>query len=399
MAEEYCYPLTRTKLGDYYEMAWRCAKCAFCRNVLPSDTEHERFAEQCPCGVRYKFESYFASGRNELARRTIEGSQELTEKLGHILYSCSTCGACEEWCQATQGLFPLKITMEMRKHFLANGGPIAEGHRLVQGNLTRHQNRLGRNNRDRRAWLEDKTPSAASDADLFYFVGCRSSFRRQEIAASTYALLTEKLGLKVALIEEEHCCGRPLLDIGDEEGAVRLMAHNVAKIHASGAKRVLLSCAECFHTFRVLDRYGVGADFEPIHLTQLLAEMLTEERLKLAELPGKLAFHDPCYLARHEGVLEEPRRVLAAIPGIELLELPRNRKNSWCCGSGGGVQDAYPDLTHWTARERIEEVKHIGARTLVSSCPGCKDALWGVAAENGVRLIDLAELICRIIEV
>ena len=399
MVEEYCYPLTRTKLGDYYEMAWRCAKCAFCRNVLPSDTEDERFAQQCPCGVRFKFESYFASGRNELARRTIEGSQGLTEKLGHILYTCSTCSACEEWCQATQGLFPLKITMEMRKHFLANHGTIPEGHRQVLDNLATHHNRLGRNNRDRSAWLGSEIPAAAEDADIFYFVGCRSSFRRSEIAQNTYELLTKKLGLKVALFGDEHCCGRPLIDIGNEQGAVELMAHNAEQIRASGAKRVLFSCAECFHTFRAMDRYGVKCDFEPVHLTQFLAERLHSGKLRSSKFPGTVAFHDPCYLARHEGILEEPREVLSAIPEMELAELARNRKNTWCCGSGGGVQDAFPDLTHWTAVERLEEVKAANAGTLVSSCPGCKDALWSVARVNGVELVDLSELINRIVEV
>ena len=80
MAEEYCYPFTRKSLEDYYEMTWRCAKCAYCRNYLPSDTEEERFGRQCPPGERFKYESYFASGRNEIARRIVEGKQGLTER-------------------------------------------------------------------------------------------------------------------------------------------------------------------------------------------------------------------------------------------------------------------------------------------------------------------------------
>ncbi len=117
MPEEYCYPLLRKKLGDYYEMTWRCAKCGYCRNVLPSDTEHERFGRQCPPGERFRYESYYASGRSEVARRVMEGKQGLTDRLRHILYTCTTCGACEEWCGATQWRQPLKLEMAMRNHF------------------------------------------------------------------------------------------------------------------------------------------------------------------------------------------------------------------------------------------------------------------------------------------
>ena len=129
MAEEYVYPIERKTLGDYYEMMWRCGKCGYCRNVLPSDIEHERFGRQCPNGERFRFEAYYASGRNEMIRMYIEGKHQLTERMRHILFTCTTCGACEQWCSATQWLHPLKAAMAMREHFVNNGGEMLEEHK------------------------------------------------------------------------------------------------------------------------------------------------------------------------------------------------------------------------------------------------------------------------------
>lgn len=398
MAQEYCYPMTRKSLSDYYEMVWRCAKCAFCRNVFPSDTEDERFGRQCPPGERFRYESYFASGRNELTRRVIEGEQKLTERLRHILYTCTTCGACEEWCSATQGLYPLKIIMALREHFTANGGEILPEHQQTIDNIQNSGNRLRRNNRDRTGWLGQLPKPTQKAVDAVYFVGCRSSFKRTEIAKSTHRILTEKLGLNVAFLADERCCGRPLIDIGKEETAAGLMAHNMEQIRKSGAKEVIFSCAECFHTFNSTEKYGFKKEFKTTHLAELLADAVDAGTVKLKAAKRKITFHDPCYLGRHEGVYEAPRRVLCAIGDSELLEMPRNRKNAWCCGSGGGVQEAFNDYSQWIAKERLEEVKSIDADLLVTACPGCKNNLWAEARANRVEILDMAELVNQLIE-
>jgi Fe-S oxidoreductase len=398
MAHEFCYPIDRTTLGDYYEMTWRCAKCGYCRNVFPSDTEHERFGRQCPPGERFRFEAYYASGRNELARRTIEGAQGFTDKFRHILYTCTTCAACEEWCEATQGLYPLRLTLAMRKHFVEQGGELLPEHRALVASLRQHHNRLGRNNRDRLGWLDGALPGAvgaSQKAKLAYFVGCRSSFRRTEIARAVHELLTRKLGIPVAFLAEERCCGRPLLDLGHEAEARELLRHNLEQIRATGATQVVFSCAECFATFSRLGPYGLEADFEPIHLSQLLAARAAAGGLALAGLRKRAVFQDPCYLGRHAGVFEPPRELLARIPELALDEMPRNRKNAWCCGAGGGVQEAFGEYSQWTAEERVEEAKHAAAELLVTACPGCKENLWARARASRIEVLDLAELMNR----
>jgi len=391
MPEEFCYPFTRKSLGDYYEMTWRCAKCGYCRNVLPSDTEHERFGRQCPPGERFRYESYYASGRSEVARRVMEGTQSLTDRLRHILYTCTTCGACEEWCGATQWRQPLKLEMAMRNHFVSQGGTLLPGHEKLRDGIKKNHNRLNRNNADRLGWLPE-TEQKQQPSDTLFFVGCRSSFNRTEIAWSAYELLVKKLGEKISFLADERCCGRPLLDMGDEGAALELMRHNARQIRESGAKKVIFTCAECFSTFSNLETFGIAADFEPVHISRYLSERIQEGELSLEAKKVLATFHDPCYLGRHQGEYEAPRRVLSAVSGLELVEMPRNRKNAWCCGAGGGVQEAFEEYSQWIAAERFEEINHVKARLLVTSCPGCKENLWRLAKKNGVMIMDLAEL-------
>lgn len=393
MPEEYCYPFERKKLGDYYEMTWRCAKCGYCRNVLPSDTEHERFGRQCPPGERFRYEVYYASGRSELARRLMEGRQGLTDRLRHILYTCTTCGACEEWCGATQWRQPLKLEMAMRSHFFTRGGVLPGPLEKMHKSIKKNYNRLNRNNRDRLGWLLQQEQEIPQPSDTVFFVGCRSSFHRTEIAWNAYDLLVNKLGEKVSFLSEERCCGRPLLDIGDEQGALALMRHNVDRIRASGARRVVFACAECFSTFSRLTDFGFEIGADCVHLSQYLAERLKGQGMDLREMKARAVFHDPCYLGRHQGVYDPPRTVMTAIPGMELVEMPRNRKNAWCCGAGGGVQEAFTEYSQWIAAERFEEVRHTGAALVVTACPGCKENLWVLARANHVRVMDLAELV------
>lgn len=395
MTEEYCYPFNRKKLSDYYEMLWRCAKCGYCRNVFPSDTEDERFGRQCPPGERFRFESYYTSGRNEITRRIIEGKQELTPRLRHILYTCTTCNACEEWCEVTQGLNPLKIINALRKYYVEHGGELLPGHKKIIKSIRQNHNRLNRNNRDRLGWLGYLPSKNTEKADVTYFIGCRSSFRRTEIARNAHELLTKKLGINVNFLEDERCCGRPLLEIGAEKEALELMKHNLEKIKKTGAETIIFTCAECFSLFSDIDRYGFEKDFETIHISQYLAKTIKEKGISFSEMQKKVAFHDPCYLGRHQGVYDDPRDVITSIPGTELVEMPRNRKNAWCCGAGGVVKEGYLEYSHWIAEERFQEINKTGAEMLVTSCPGCKESLWGKASAANVEILDLAELVNR----
>jgi Fe-S oxidoreductase len=134
------------------------------------------------------------------------------------------------------------------------------------------------------------------------------------------------------------------------------------------------------------------------HMVEYLDQLLKDNKLKFTKkVPLKVTYHDPCHLGRHlgdDGVYEPPRDVLKKIPGIELVEMERNRENAWCCGAGAGVSQANPDLALWTANERLKEAKATGAGALVTSCPWCERNFRDAVKEFGedIEIYDIAEL-------
>ena len=137
---------------------------------------------------------------------------------------------------------------------------------------------------------------------------------------------------------------------------------------------------------------------------EYLSEALKDGRLRLTkEVPMKVTYHDPCHLGRHlgdDGIYESPREVLASVPGIELVEMERNRENAWCCGAGAGVREANPELALWTANERIQEAKATGASAIVTSCPWCERNFRDAAREygEGMEVYDIVEVVRRALE-
>ncbi len=135
-------------------------------------------------------------------------------------------------------------------------------------------------------------------------------------------------------------------------------------------------------------------------MVEYLDRLIKDGRIKFTKkLPMKVTYHDPCHLGRHlgdDGVYEPPREVLNSIPGVELVEMERNRENAWCCGAGGGVSQANPELALWTANERLKEARATGATALVTACPWCERSFNDAVKEYGaeIEIYDIAEIAC-----
>ena len=130
-----------------------------------------------------------------------------------------------------------------------------------------------------------------------------------------------------------------------------------------------------------------------MHSLELVAELIESGHIKLKKpVKAKVTYHDPCHLGRYTGVYDAPREILEAIPGVELVEMPRNRANAFCCGAGAGVRTAFPEFAGWVAGERVREAESTGAEMLVTACPFCEQNL-GEACGPGMRLADILELV------
>jgi heterodisulfide reductase subunit D len=205
-------------------------------------------------------------------------------------------------------------------------------------------------------------------------------------------------GIDVAYLgEDEWCCGVPQLGDGNMELAEQIILHNIEALKAAGVKKVITSCAGCFHALKSEYPEIAGEiPFEVVHVTEVIAELIENGKLSLTkELSGKVTYHDPCHLGRHEGVYDAPRTILNAIPGIEFTEMKRTKQKSWCCGGGSIVSNVYPQLTADISKDRVLEAKETDADTIISACPSCETILTTAGRKEKVKVNDIVMLVAE----
>jgi Fe-S oxidoreductase len=319
------------------------------------------------------------------------------------LWACLTCGMCANVCPSGVDYPAFVIAARKEARRVSVEGTYAHN-AIMQQLMTIMAQPV---QQKRTGWVTDDLQVSRKGKDL-YFVGCAPYFDiifadlgivSTDAARDTVRLLN-CIGIKPVVSDEERCCGADLLLNGDEEGFRRLAELNVRVIADSGAERVILACPECYHAFRSDYERVVGKlPFDVVHLTELLAEHL--DQIELAEVTDEVVtYHDPCRLGRHSGIYEEPRALIQAIPGIELVEMRRNRAGSLCCGSAGWVNCGR--CAKGIQLERLRQARVAGAGRMVTACPKCRIHLSCAVHDTGddeaVALEDLATLLARALE-
>ncbi|MDY6791158.1 MAG: (Fe-S)-binding protein [Thermodesulfobacteriota bacterium] len=307
-------------------------------------------------------------------RQIIERSlYELEEPSDDTIWSCLTCAQCSVRCPANIN-FPEFIRL-IRGEAIAQGFEGQVTHNGMLQTISAIQTQNVRQNR--KFWIEDGKISETGD--IFFFVGCRPFFDVifQDVdagsikGAQNILKILNTCGVEPVVNNDERCCGHDALWNGNEEKFKQLAQLNIDVIRASGAKKVVFSCPEGYDTFKnIYPRYFGELGFEPIHILDLLVEKIDEGTLKLKESKGTVTYHDPCRLGRLAGIYDAPRKLIEAIPGLELKEMPRSRENGVCCGTTG-----WKNCTSNSAQirmERLTEANDTGADRLVTACPKCQ---------------------------
>jgi heterodisulfide reductase subunit D len=413
-----------------YDMS-RCIKCKGCTWVDHTYMPGPKFMTRCPSAAKYEFDAYGAYGKMRIGHAMAEGLLDWNEKALEVMYACTLCGACDVGCKRNLDL-EIELSLEaLRVKAVKDGVGPMPAHKKIAENIAKHHNMYGAPHKKRTGWIpQGITP--AQKADVLYFVGCTASYINKEIAQSTVKIL-KAAGTEFMLMADEWCCGNTLFSVGLFDEAKALAQRNVDEVRKSGAKVLLTSCAEGYRMWKVdypklLDISTDDLGFKVLHLVEFADEKVKNGALKMKKpFETRLTYHDSCSLTRlsepwtpYEGkrgwmgcveprlkrrrgnreIYAKPRDILKAIPGVNLVEMPRTRENTFCCGAGRGVQEAYPDFAKWAAAHRLEEVKEIGAETLVSSCPWCKNNFAQAVKANGddVQVLDISEVICASIE-
>lgn len=223
---------------------------------------------------------------------------------------------------------------------------------------------------------------------MIYFRGCVAREKLNGIAEATEKIL-KHAGIDYKILENETCCGSFLLRTGFACDAKEVMKKTLREI---GEEKIITSCAGCYKTFKEDYKEILGVELDVVHTSQLFNELIKEGKLEPLFLDKIVTYHDPCHLGRHLEEYDAPREILDKM--TNLVEMERNKEKSRCCGAGGGVRSAFPEITENVAKMRIKDAEDIGAEILVTSCPFCILNLRSVATDDK-KVLDLSEIIIK----
>ncbi len=367
-----------------------CIRCGLCLSA-------------CPLYRLTLNETDSPRARVALLRAVREGLVEApTDRTAALFFRCLLCGACTFACPSGVTVDRLlELTRgEMRDLGLMPEPLVALTERIAEGH-----NISGEPNENRLMWA-DNLPSPPAgvgreQAKVVYFVGCVSAmFPRSYSVAQSFVEILERAHVDYGLLgEEEWCCGYPQAISGDPERARATMQHNLEAVRAMGAETLVTTCPSCYHFWKHTYPVALQEDLglKAVHATEFLADLLETDRLPLRDDLREqiVTYHDPCDLGRKSGVFEAPRRILARIPGVTLVEMPENREGSFCCGGGGNLESFDPELSVAVAARRIHQAAETGANTVLSACQQCERTLFSAARSERVRVRarDIVELV------
>ncbi|MEK7865057.1 MAG: (Fe-S)-binding protein [Planctomycetota bacterium] len=315
-------------------------------------------------------------------------------------WRCTTCGTCTAQCP--RGVNQIEVGVAVRRLATKYGAfpPSLRGVRSATQSLASEGNPLGMERGKRDEWATGLGVKPFSEGmEILYFVGCYGSYdpRMQKVAVATVKLL-QRAGVDFGILgPKENCCGESIRKAGNEDVFKALARENIKTFIDHGVRRILVSSPHCYNAF-VRDYREFRVDFEVVHISQYLAELVAQGRLKLTgEFRKRVTWHDPCYLGRHNGIYEQPREVLKAIPGLELREMADSRKDSLCCGGGGGRIWMDTPKGERFSDVRLAQAKEVGADVLVTSCPYCisnfEESRLGVEGDGAPVVKDLVEIV------
>lgn len=220
---------------------------------------------------------------------------------------------------------------------------------------------------------------------MIYFQGCTARDKLKNISRNTQMIL-DIAGIDYKILQDEGCCGSILMRTGFQEDAHELMINTFKKLKG---ERIVVSCAGCYRTLKKDYPEVFGEKLDVIHISQLISQLLQdlikEGKIRTKKESLKVTYHDPCHLGRHCGEYEAPRQVISE--KAELVEMGKTHEHAGCCGAGGGVKSAYPELSSEISHKRINEALKTGADLMVTCCPFCVLNL----ESDKIKVMDLTE--------
>jgi Fe-S oxidoreductase len=396
-------------VGEIGHFSWKqmldfatCTECGRCQSVCPAwNTEKPLSPKLLIMGLR---DNMFAS-----ATPLLTGEGDFTALVPNVidpdvLWSCTTCGACVEECPVD--IEHIDAIVDMRRYQVLMESEFPSEAGLMLRNVENQGDPWGLGQAKRTEWTQTLdfeipviTGTIPDDVEYLYWVGCAGALdERARKGVQATARMLHRAGVTFGILgPRESCTGDPVRRLGNEYLYQEQGRANIATLDGVGAKKIIASCPHCFNTIK--NEYpSLGGNYEVIHHAELLEHLVRSGKLVPGTgYKGKVTYHDPCYLGRHNRIIEEPRTVLSAIPGVEQIEMRRCKERGFCCGAGGARMWLEENIGKRVNMERMDEALGTGADVVSTACPYCMimldDAVRANSREDDVRVLDLSQLV------
>ncbi|MBA7671457.1 putative iron-sulfur-binding oxidoreductase FadF [subsurface metagenome] len=379
----------------YQDIIHRCFRCGYCK--FTSDY----YDFNCPSYRKFGFETYAPGGRMWLIQAWLNGEIKNSERFQEILFSCATCANCVEHCVFTFSDDLVNIFIAAREE-MVNKGIIPPPVRDYLKNINTSGNPYKEPANERGKWADGTSIPAYDGHEYLFYIGCVGSYdERAKKIARTVGNVLIKAGVSLGILSNrETCDGNEVRSLG-EIGLFQFLAEqNITLFKELRVKKIITLDPHAFNTF-TQDYPSLGGEFEIYHYTQVLAPLIQSKKLSLKDREAKITFHDPCYLGRHNGEYEAPRKILESIPGVSLIEMDQTRENALCCGGGGGnfFTDILGGGEDSPNRIRVRQALDSGAQIIAVACPQCakmlEDAVKAEEVGHKIEVLDVAEIVAR----
>jgi Fe-S oxidoreductase len=397
----------RLGAGHVNDLTWKqvidtysCTECGRCQDVCPAwATGKELSPKLLIMGLR---DHLFEHGPKVIAGADGTDTPALVPNAvtDEVVWDCVTCGACVHECPVA--IEHVDHIIDLRRHLvMAEARFPAEADPMLR-DVERSSNPWGKAQAERAAWTEGLDVRVLQPGDsppeVLYWVGCAASFdERARASAISTAKLLKSAGVDFAILgPREACTGDPARRMGNEYVFQEFAQQNTDTLNESGVKKIVTSCPHCFNT--LANEYpDFGGDYDVVHHSEMLSDLVREGRITPTQSDTKITYHDSCYLARHNDVIDQPRELVEAVG--QPIEMERKGKRTFCCGAGGAhmwMEERGKPINE----ERVREAAETGADTLAVACPFCTVMLDDGVRTSGrdLRVADVATLLAESVE-